>query len=223
MPIGRYDGRAATSVIQPPANDEGNVETLSPEELARWCQRTLPGDMRAFHHLVATYKAQVLRTALRMLGNREDAEDLAQEVFLTVFRRIGALDDPVTLTAWIYRITVNMCLNTRTRQKRRPDTVPLAPTDEDDQVEAFIDTAVPTPEEAALRRELQRCIAAVLAQLNAVERAVIILRDIEDRSYQEIADSLSLGLSAAKMRIHRARAAFQQLFDHICTGLRLAE
>jgi RNA polymerase sigma-70 factor, ECF subfamily len=208
---------------EPLVNDGGKVEPFSPEELARWCQRTLPGDIRAFQLLVTTYKAQVLRTALRMLGNRQDAEDLAQEVFLAVFRRIRDLDDPATLTAWIYRITVNMCLNARARQKRRPDTIPLAPSDLDDQIEGFVDTTVATPEEAVLRRELQRCIAAVLAQLNSVERAIIVLRDFEDRSYQEIADSLSVGLSAAKMRIHRARAAFQQLFDRICSGLRLAD
>jgi RNA polymerase sigma-70 factor, ECF subfamily len=209
--------------MKPLVSDGGEVEQLSPEELARWCQRTLPGDIRAFQQLVTTYKAQVLRTALRILGNRQDAEDVAQEVFLAVFRRIRDLDDPATLTAWMYRITVNMCLNVRTKQKRRPDTIPLTPPDSDNQTEEFVDPTAATPEEAALRRELQRCIAAVLAQLNSVERAIIVLRDFEDRSYQELADSLNIGLSAVKMRIHRARAAFQQLFDRICSGLRTAE
>jgi RNA polymerase sigma-70 factor, ECF subfamily len=103
------------------------------------------------------------------------------------------------------------------------DDVHLTPPDSDNQAQEFVDSTAATPEEAALRHELQRCIAAVLAQLNSVERAIIVLRDFEDRSYQELADSLNIGISAVKMRIHRARAAFQQLFDRICSGLRTAE
>jgi RNA polymerase sigma-70 factor (ECF subfamily) len=196
------------------------MEALSPEDLVRWCQRTLPDDTRAFEQLVARYKAQVYRTAYRLMGNRHDAEDQAQEVFLKVYRSIHDLDDPATVTAWIYRITVNVCLDALDRQKRRPSMTPLTPADADgeEQPGALADTTS-TPEEVALRRELQRCIKTVLAQLSAVERAALLLRDLEDRSYQEIADTLKVGLSAAKMRIHRARLAFHQVFERICADL----
>jgi RNA polymerase sigma-70 factor, ECF subfamily len=200
------------------------VDPLSPEDLTRWCQRTLPHDTRAFQQLITTYKLRVFRTAYRLMGNRQDAEEVAQEVFLKVYQSIHSLDDPATLTAWIYRITVNMCLNELRRQKRRPNTVPLPPWGENgDQDASQIDTANATPEEEALRRDLQRCIEVVLGQLSAVERAVLVLRELENRSYQEVADILRVGLSAAKMRIHRARLAFQQLFDQICPELRSAE
>ena len=200
------------------------MDPLSPEDLTRWCQRTLPYDTRAFQQLVTTYKLRVFRTAYRMIGNNADAEEIAQDVFLKVYQNIHSLDDPATLTAWIYRITVNVCLNELRRHKRRPNSVPLTPTNGNDSEDAsLIDSVNATPEEEALRRELQRCIEAVLGQLNAVERAVVVLRDLENRSYQEIADSLRIGLSAAKMRIHRARLAFQELFDRVCPDLRPAE
>jgi RNA polymerase sigma-70 factor, ECF subfamily len=199
------------------------VDPLSPEDLMRWCQRTLPRDTRAFQELVTTYKLRVFRTAYRMMGNHADAEEIAQDVFLRVYQNIHSLDEPAALTGWIYRITVNACLNELARRNRRPDNVSLAAAHEDGSEHGgVIDTGNATPEEAALRRELQRCIEAVLAELNAVERAVVILRDLEDRSYQEVADTLRVSLSAAKMRIHRARLAFQKLFDRICPDLRSA-
>jgi RNA polymerase sigma-70 factor (ECF subfamily) len=180
--------------------------------------------MHAFEQLVAAYKTQVLRTAYRLVLNREDAEDLAQEVFLKVYRSIRTLDDPASMTAWIHRITVNLCLDALAKQKRRPS-MPLSTLTEGDGDEdaRLADTVRLAPEEAAIRDELRRCIEAVFAQLGAVERVVLVLRDLEDRSYQEIADMLKTGLSATKMRIHRARLAFQQVFERLCPGLRAVD
>jgi RNA polymerase sigma-70 factor, ECF subfamily len=195
---------------------------VSPEELVLRCQQARPGDTRAFEQLVSTYKTQVFRTAYRLMRHHEDAEDLTQEVFLKVYRGIPTLTDPVTLPAWIQRITVNLCLDTLAKQKRRPS-VPLPGGSDDDGDDHLSDTITTTPEAAALRNEVRHCIEAVLAQLGAVERVVLLLRDLEDRSYQEIADSLKTGLSATKMRIHRARLAFQQLFERLCPELRTVE
>ena len=193
---------------------------MSPEELVRRCQQARPGDMRAFEQLVAAYKTQVLRTAYRLMRNREDAEDLAQEVFLKVYRGIRTLDDPAAVTGWIHRITVNLCLDTLAKQKRRPSTALSALANGDGDEDARLaDTTQAAPEEAVVHDELRRCIEAVLAQLGAVERVVLVLRDLEDRSYQEIADILKAGLSATKMRIHRARLTFQQVFERLCPGL----
>lgn len=194
------------------------MQPLSPEELVGWCQRTLPDDPRAFEQLVTQYKQRVFALAFRLMGNRQEAEDQAQEVFLKIYRNIKSLDDAMTLTAWIDRITVNTCFDALARQKRRPATTSLTPRDEDKAEPRYADTRLPTPEEAALQRELRRCLEQALAQLDGAGRAVLVLRDIEDRSYQEIADVLGVGLSAVKMRIHRARLAFQQLLDAVCPG-----
>jgi RNA polymerase sigma-70 factor, ECF subfamily len=193
------------------------VEPISPEELVRRCQRTLPSDTRAFEMLVAYFRERVFATAYRIMGNRQEAEDQAQEVFLKVYRNIKNLDEPATVTSWIYRITTNTCLDALEKQKRRPAQVQLAPQDEGRNEEPiYADERTLTPEEAVLRRELHRCLETTLAQLDARDRVTLVLREVEGRSYQEIAESLAVGLSATKMRIHRARLAFQRLLDRVC-------
>ncbi|GAB4201016.1 MAG: sigma-70 family RNA polymerase sigma factor [Roseiflexaceae bacterium] len=190
------------------------------EELVRRCQRTLPEDTRAFETLVTLFKGRVYGIAYRLMGDQQEAEDQAQEVFLKVYRNIKTLDDPVTFPAWITRIATNTCLDALTRRKRRPQTTPLTPADADEPEEIrYADTRMPTPEEAALRHEVRRCLEKTLAGMEPGARAAILLRDIEDRSYQEVAETLAIGLSAAKMRIHRARVAFQALLERVCPGI----
>lgn len=190
------------------------------DALVRRCQQTLPDDTRAFEQLVALYKERVFATAYRIMGNRQEAEDQAQEVFVKVYRNIRRLDDPGTITSWIYRITTNTCYDALTQQRRRPQTQPLTPTTPDgDEEPRYADERTPTPEQAVLQHELRRCLEAALSELDTMGRTALVLRDIEDRSYQEIADALAIGLSAVKMRIHRTRLAFQQMLDRVCPGV----
>jgi len=197
------------------------MERYPAEELVRWCQRTLPDDPRGFEALVAQYKGRVFATSYRLMGDRQDAEDQAQEVFLKVYRGIRHLEEPGTLITWLDRITVNTCYDALARQKRRPATTPLTPRDTTGAEEEshYADAHAPTPEEAALHHEIRHCLETTLAQLDTDARLVIMLRDIDDRPYQEIVDLLGLGLSAVKMRIHRARLAFQQVLDRVCPGV----
>jgi RNA polymerase sigma-70 factor (ECF subfamily) len=154
------------------------------------------------------------------MGNRQEAEDQAQEVFLKVYRNIKNLAEPATVTSWIYRITSNTCLDALEKQKRRPAQTSLIPQDEGHNKEpTYADECTPTPEEAVLRHELRRCLETTLAQLDIHDRVTLVLREIEGRSYQEIAESLAVGLSATKMRIHRARLAFQRLLDRVCPDI----
>jgi RNA polymerase sigma-70 factor (ECF subfamily) len=187
-----------------------------PEDLVVRCQRTLPYDTRAFEQLVTHYKGRVFGTAFRMLGNRQDAEDQAQEVFLKVFRNLKGLTEPVTFVSWLDRITVNTCLDLLHAQQRRPATVAIVPAEDDEAPTEYADTRTVGPEEAALRHEVQRCLQGALAQIDGASRAALVLRDVDDRPYQEIVDVLGIGLSAVKMRIHRARIAFQQSLERIC-------
>jgi RNA polymerase sigma-70 factor, ECF subfamily len=196
------------------------LESLPPQTLARLCQQTLPEDTRAFQALVRQLNGRVYATAYRLMGNRHDAEDQAQEVFIKVYRGIQDLDDPATVTAWIYRLTVNTCLDELRKRGRSPNTTDAAPprADRDEELQVA-DPNVPMPEEVALQRELRDCLEDVLQRLDPDERGVLVLRDVEDRPYQEIAETLAIGLGATKMRIHRARLAFQQLFERLCAEL----
>jgi RNA polymerase sigma-70 factor (ECF subfamily) len=195
------------------------TQQLSLETLVRRSQQTLPEDPRSFEQLVAAYRQQVYATAYRLMGNREDAEDQAQEVFLKVFHNIHDLEEPATFPAWLSRITVTTCLNAL-KQRQRRGAMTLPEEFEDMSGNAAWDQARPlTPEQVALARELKECIESALLDLDAGERAVLVLRELEECSYQEIADMLRIGLSAVKMRIRRARLAFQQLFLQLCPGL----
>jgi RNA polymerase sigma-70 factor, ECF subfamily len=196
------------------------LESLPPQTLARLCQQTLPEDTRAFQALVGQLKGRVYATAYRLMGSREDAEDQAQEVFVKVYRGIQDLDDPATVIAWIYRLTVNTCFDALRKRGRFPDTTAATPPTADrDEEPQYADPNVATPEETALRRELRDCLEDVLQLLDPVERSALVLRDVEDRPYQEIAETLAVGLGATKMRIHRARLAFQRLFERLCVEL----
>lgn len=192
------------------------MATLPTEELVRRCQRSLPEDTRPFELLVGRYKERVFATAYRLMGNYHDAEEQAQEVFVKVYRGIKDLGNPATVSSWIYRITTTTCLDAlEKRRARRP--APLG-----DEAGGAPDPAggpADRPEERALRAELRRCVEATLWQLEPAERAVLVLRDVEGRPYQEVADAVGAGLSAVKMRIHRARLAFQRLFQTLCPGL----
>ena len=194
----------------------------SSEELVRHCQQTLPQDSTCFEMLVARYKGLVFKTAFRLMGNQADADDQAQEVFLKIYRRIKELDDPQALTTWIYRITVNTCLDALRKEKRNPIELFEIPSDnpEDEANKTEIkDTRSPTPEEAAVRNEALECIEETWAKMEPTNRAILMLREIEERPYEEIAKILDMGLSAIKMRIHRARLLFKQLLDQICPDL----
>ena len=195
----------------------GDVELISAEELVQWYQRTYLYDQSAFEVLVTQYHNQVFRTAYAMLGNGQDAEDVTQDVFVQVYRSLQSLVQPVTLPAWIHRITINACLGALARQRRQLAQQRLHAPEPGGSAAGTIavlaDATTETPEEHALRCELHQRIKTTLAQLHPMERTVLVLRDVEDRSYQEIADSLGIALSAVKMRIHRARRSFQRHFD----------
>jgi RNA polymerase sigma-70 factor (ECF subfamily) len=137
-----------------------------------------------------------------------------------VYRGIRDLDDPVTVVAWVYRITTNTCFDALAKRQRSPRTTTMTPLAPDHAAETeYVDTGTGTPEEETLRRELRACLEDTLQQLDLAERAALVLRDVEGRTYQEIAETFAVGLSAIKMRIHRARLAFQQLFARICPEL----
>ncbi|MBC8077005.1 MAG: sigma-70 family RNA polymerase sigma factor [Chloroflexales bacterium] len=193
---------------------------MTPEELVRWCRQSPPGDTRAFEQLVRQYQQMVFTVAYRLMNNAADAEDVAQETFYKVYRSIDDLSDPTTLPGWIGRITTNTALSAlRQRRGRNADTSldQLSGVESD----AHDGTAARplSPEQMALAQELRDCIAETVAGLSAAERALLVMREIEECSYQEMAEILKITLSSAKMRIRRARLAFQQLFQRLCTDL----
>ncbi len=190
--------------------------TLDTEDLVRLCQQTLPDDTRAFEAIVSRYKKRVFLTAYRLLDNREEAEDYAQEVFLKIYRNIKSLNEPETFEAWLHRITVNTCLNAIEKRKRIPNIKIHLDADEENQ--GFDLPAKSNTEKTFEAQEIRNCLEKALAELEPAGRNAIVLRDVEEMSYEEISASLKIGLSAVKMRIHRARLAVRDLIEKICPG-----
>jgi len=192
------------------------MEDLAVEELVLLCQKTLPDDTRAFEAMVARCKRRVFGTAFRLLRDRDDAEEQAQEVFLKVYRNIASLKEPATFESWLHRITVNTCLGALEKQKRRPA---IVETEEGERDILYDAPSASDTAKAFENLEALKCLDKALSKLDSIGRGAVILRDVEEFSYEEIAGLLNVGLSAVKMRIHRARLAIQKLIEEVCPGI----
>lgn len=174
-------------------------------------------DEAAFNELVLTYEAQVYRLAFRMLGNTEDARDLAQEVFVQVFRSIENFRGDSKLGTWLFRITVNLSKNQNKylarRQKKLHSELDESLGVDTSGAEGVTAGETAQPEERAMAGQFERIIAASLAALDEEHRTIVILRDVEGLSYEEVAQIADLPLGTLKSRLHRARALLRQLIE----------
>lgn len=194
-----------------------SLAKLSDEALVRRCRETLPQDTRAFEALVLRHQQQVYAVAYRMMGTAQAAEDLTQDVFVKVYRSLKRFRGDAAFSTWLYRVAVNACLDALNKRQRRalPLDIDLADV-EDTQLLPRDQQSRISPEQAALRSELIECIRDTMMALREKERLMLTLRDVEGMEYQRIAEILNIGMSAVKMRIHRARLAFRRVFATIC-------
>lgn len=169
------------------------------------------GDMQAFEHLVLAHEKMVYNIALRMFGNSEDAKDISQEVFLKVYRNMRNFDERAAFSTWIYRITVNSCIDEMRRRKGKTN-VSLEQEMQNEEGAWALQVADEreTPEQALLRQEKQRELLQAMEQLSPEHKAVVTLRDIRGLSYEEIADVLEMPLGTVKSRICRARSQLKE-------------
>jgi RNA polymerase sigma-70 factor, ECF subfamily len=175
-------------------------------------ERCRQGDPQAFAGLVARHEAMVLNLAARLLGDPEEARDIAQEVFLQVYRTLGRFQGRSTLRTWIYRIVVNQCRN-RQRWWRRRRRAAACPIDEISAVdEARLASTSPeeSPFERLARRERARKVSVALAGLSFDHRAILLLREVEGLSCEEIGSTLGLPTGTVKSRLSRARDALRR-------------
>jgi RNA polymerase sigma-70 factor (ECF subfamily) len=178
----------------------------------RLAQALKRGESAAFEELVRTNQHRIYGLCLRMLGDRGEAEDLAQEVFLSVFKNIQTFREESLLSTWVYRIARNHCLNRIKFLRRRAHErqQPLEDTRQADLAgESLADplggSRPARPDRAAEGRELERRILAEMQHLSEDHRELVLLRDFEQLSYDEIQEITGLPEGTVKSRLHRAR------------------
>ncbi len=180
------------------------------KEESRFIARLVLRDERAFNELVVLYQDRVFRILLRMLGRRDEAEDMAQEVFVQVFKAVGNFRGDAKLSTWIYRIAVNLCKNRVKYLKRRHS-------EAQDEYEALAERSPMTsgsgvtsgdihrPDQMVEGLQLERVVQECIVELEPDFREVLILRDVEDLTYEELCEVTGLPDGTVKSRLHRAR------------------
>ena len=163
------------------------------------------GDQAAFGELVQQYQKRVFALAVRMCPTPELAEEAAQEAFLAAWQGLPFFRGDSAFATWLYRLTSNACVDLLRKENRHQ-----GPSLDDESVSAEVPDPTPTPEKAVEQQELRRQIEAGLQTLSPEHREVLILREIQQLSYDEIADVLSLDLGTVKSRINRGRRQLRE-------------
>ena len=166
-------------------------------------QQVANGDTQAFERLIERHQTLVVGTVARMLGSNSDVEDLAQQVFLRVWRNAGRYVPRAKFTTWLLKIARNLVFN-EMRRTRRHIHVPMQ-TETPGEELPMKDESVQSPAESLLEHELQQEIEAAILHLPETQRMALVLRRYEGRSYEEIADILDLSVPAVKSVLFRAR------------------
>lgn len=166
------------------------------------------GDMQAFEELVARYQNRVYSLSYRYMGNEEDANDMAQEAMLKAYRALRAFKGESSFSTWLYRITANVCLDELRKRKRTVHMIyldePVATVDGNDMERDIADQS-PTADIIYEQKELGELLQSVINTLKPEHRTVIILRDIMDLSYEEMAEILKCSMGTVKSRLSRGR------------------
>ena len=168
-------------------------------------RQILNGDVNAFEGLVTAYEKNAYNLALRMLGDPQDAEDVTQEACLKAYQSLSSFRLDSRFSVWLYRIVSNLCLDQLRRRQRRPEQSLTVENDEGEEAQQDVPDENFSPE-ALLERKLTR--EAVRRGLDALpdeQRQILLLRELEGMSYEEIGQALSLEPGTVKSRIFRAR------------------
>lgn len=184
-------------------------------------RRAKHGDLRAAEELFSRHQSAAYTAALRLLGERADAEDVTQDALVKAYTRLADLEDGVSFGAWLRRIAVNLSLNALRRRgilRFEPLEGLKGSADHDPAPRDFIDPQQKTPEDEALNAALRDEVEHLIRRLPADQRVAVVLRDMYGYDVAEVAELQRCGLSAAKMRITRGRAHLRRLLSEVPTS-----
>ena len=181
-------------------------DKISNSELVRKSQL---GDKAAFEQLVIRHQDLVFSLAYKLTGNREMANDVAQEAFIRAWKAIEKFRGDSTFSTWIYRITVNTAWTLR-RKAKKHNTINI-----DDTYEPVVIDEKKDPELVAINSDLSSVLINALDKIPIEQRIIVELKNIEGRSHKEIAEYLDISVTAAKVRLHRAHQKLRQILEEV--------
>jgi RNA polymerase sigma-70 factor, ECF subfamily len=178
-------------------------------------KQVIKGDQDAFAEIVEIYSNSIYQLGYRMLGNRHEAEDIAQEAFIRAYVNIKSFNQDLKFSTWLFRIATNLCID-RIR-KKKPDYYLDAEVSGTDGLTMYSQLASnsPLPEQELESLELQESVQKEIIKLPEKYRSVIVLKYIEELSLNEISEILDLPLGTVKTRIHRGREALRQQLRYV--------
>ena len=190
---------------------KGKRITMPYQEAAQLVRAFRQGDQQAFNRLVALYQRKIYNLALGYVKQEDEAKDLAQDIFVTVFRQIDKLKDESKFGAWLYQLAMNHCRN-RYQKLRRMGFFSNQSLD-DTETGLNLSSGV-TPEKEYERQNTSRQVREAIASLAPAEKEVILLRDLQELSYEEISEILGLPMGTVKSKLNRARLALKNRLKH---------
>ncbi len=175
----------------------------------------LAGEERAFQELVERYQTRLLNFIFRTIGDRDRAEDLVQEVFIRVYRHLHRFDRSKKFSTWVYTIASNLAKNELRNRSRSPMVLfqTLRGTHEDDDRPLEFEDTTARPDDMYRKRHLRELVEETVAKLPEHHRQVFVLRELEGKSYEEIAEITDCNLGTVKSRLNRARTAFAAIIE----------
>lgn len=181
------------------------------EALIDNCRR---GNLQAFEALVALYEKRAFNLALRMTGSMEDAQDITQEAFIKVYTGLRQFRGDAAFSTWLFRIVSNMCLDELRKRRRRAALSIDEPIPQPDgEISRQLADLRADPQDAVEGNDLKRLVQQAILQLSADHRLIVVLRDLQGFSYEEIAGMLECSLGTVKSRLSRARTALRRALE----------
>jgi RNA polymerase sigma-70 factor (ECF subfamily) len=201
------------TAITPAVDGRSISESLKSADDSVVVESFLAGEYRAFEELVARYHVRLINFVYRTIGDREKAEDLVQEVFIRVYRHLHRFDRGKKFSTWVYTIASNLAKNELRNRSRNPLVLFQAIKrnwDDEDRPLQFEDSAS-RPDDLYRKRHLREIVEAAVARLPEHHRQVFVLRELEGKSYEEIAEITACNLGTVKSRLNRARTSFADI------------
>jgi RNA polymerase sigma-70 factor, ECF subfamily len=182
------------------------------DEAAELVQAFRQGDTQAFNRLVGLYQNKVYNLAYSYVKDQEEAKDLAQDIFVTVYRSLPGLKDPAKFSSWLYQTAINQCRNRYRRLRRRGFFETRSIDDEESPLQLASDESL---EKNIEEQQTAGILRAELAKMPETEKEILILRDLQGLSYEEIGEALHLPLGTVKSKLNRARLALKDRLRHL--------